>query len=66
MPLNHTAQNPTFWKSASSSGVRVAQMVGSDRPNNLKRFNIAFSGVIAVIKWDRRLLNHALAAMSEF
>ena len=53
-------------KSASSSGVRVAQMVGSDRPNNIERFNIALSGVIAVIKWDRRLLNHALGRDVEF
>ena len=32
------------------SGVRVAQMAGADRPNDLKCFNIAFSRVIAVLK----------------
>ena len=58
--LNHTAPNPIFWKSGGGSGVRVAQMAGSDRPNDLKCFNIAFSGVIAALKWGRRLLNHTI------
>ena len=47
-------------------GPRVAQIAGADRPNNLKCFTIAFGGVIAVIKWGRQALNHALSPMSEF
>ena len=35
-------------------------MAGADRPNDLKCFNIAFSGVIAALKWGRRLLNHTI------
>ena len=60
MSLTTHCPNPIFCKSASSSGGRVAQMAGSDRPNNLSCFNIAFTTMISAIKWGASLPNHTL------
>ena len=52
--INYVAKISFFGESTFTLGAQVAITLAPDRPNELKCFNIAFGGVIAVFKspWE--------------